>query len=208
MGIKPRKMTVGLGTNRIEGLTDGIFAFSMTLLVMTINLPDPAAHLVPLSQLLISQSDKFYNYGLSFVLIAVVWLIHHQQFHVIRRTDHSHLWINIFLLMFVALIPFSTSLIGDYPRSAAAEIFFDLNLFVVGSLLFLNWAYATLGHRLVDREMEEERIRSGWRRTLVMPLAALLAIGLAFFNPAYSSYAYLLIPVILAFPYFRSRGDQ
>ncbi|MFA6169633.1 MAG: TMEM175 family protein [Candidatus Margulisiibacteriota bacterium] len=198
----------GLTTNRIEGLTDGIFAFSMTLLVMTLNLPDTAARSFSLQQLLIGQSDKFFNYGLSFVLIAVVWLIHHQQFHVIRRTDPGHLWINIFLLMFVALIPFSTTLVGDYPGSAAAELFFDGNLFAVGSLLFLNWEYATRGHRLVENNFPEERIRSGWRRTLVMPLAAILAMGIATFDPSYSSYAYLTIPFVLALPYFRNKAEQ
>lgn len=200
--------SAGLTTNRIEALADGIFAFSMTLLVMTLNLPDAAIHTGSLQQFLIGQGDKFFNYGMSFVLIAVVWIIHHQQFQVIRRTDQRHLWINIFLLMFVALIPFSTTLVGIYPHSTTAELFFDFDLFVIGTILFLNWEYATRGHRLVGDDLPEERIRSGWRRTLVMPLAALLAMGLVFLDPSYSSYAYLAIPFILALPYFKNKAEQ
>ncbi|MBU0630728.1 MAG: DUF1211 domain-containing protein [Candidatus Margulisbacteria bacterium] len=205
-----QERVVWLRTNRIEGLSDGIFAFSMTLLVMTLNLPEAGKNLVSgnLGQLLIGQSDKFFNYALSFILIAIVWMIHHQQFHFIKKTDQRHLWINIYLLMFVALIPFSTTLVGDYAKSTAAELFFDLNLFLVGVALFLNWEYSTRGYRLVNKTLPQERIVLGWRRTLVMPLVALLAMSLVYFDPNYSSYAYLTIPFILAFPYFKNRRDQ
>ncbi|MFA5035360.1 MAG: TMEM175 family protein [Candidatus Margulisiibacteriota bacterium] len=199
--------SAGLTTNRIEALADGIFAFSMTLLVMTLNLPDAAIHTGSLQQFLIGQGDKFFNYGMSFVLIAVVWIIHHQQFQVIRRTDQRHLWINIFLLMFVALIPFSTTLVGVYPLSATAELFFDANLFMIGSLLFLNWEYSTRGRRLIDNILTEEQIRNGWQKTLVMPLAGLLAMAIVAYDPTYSAYAYLSIPFILALPYFRSKAE-
>ena len=206
MTVPPSDATeLGMTTHRIEALTDGIFAIAMTLLVLTLGLPEVEKGLTErgLHHLLIEQSDKFFNYGLSFILLAIFWVIHHQQFHFIKRTDRKHLWINIFTLMFIALIPFSTSLVGDYPRDWIAEFFFGFNMFMVGTLLNLNWTYATKGHRLVEASLDRRRIAVGKKRGAVTPLVSLLAMGLSLLHPQLSSYAYILIPIILSLPQFR-----
>ncbi len=133
-------------TQRIENLADGIFSIAMTLLVLNLALPEVGTGLTlttELHTLLFGQTRKFFDYALSFILLAIFWIIHHQQFHFTKRTDHTHPRINICSLMFVALVPFSTSLTGDYPNETVAKLFFDLNLFILGSLNALNWTYAT-----------------------------------------------------------------
>ncbi len=107
--------------------------------------------------------------------------------------------------MFVALVPFSTSLTGDYPNETVAKLFFDLNLFILGSLNVLNWTYATKDYRLVDRGLDPRRIAIGNRRDAVIPVVALLAMVLSLITPQWSSCAYLLIPVMLAHPWFQHK---
>jgi uncharacterized membrane protein len=192
-------------TRRLEALTDGIFAIAMTLLVLTLDLGDIASGMTQLKlhQLLLAQIPKFYNYALSFVLLAIFWILHHQQFHYIKKTNQHHLWINIFILMFVALIPFSTSLVGDYSSDWMAELFFGGNIFILGMLFSLNWHYSTKNSRLIEGELEKRRVQLGTRRGLVTPAVSLLAIITAFLDPSYSPYVYLLIPVILSLPQLR-----
>jgi uncharacterized membrane protein len=195
-------------THRIENLADGIFSIAMTLLVLNLALPEVETGLAlttELHTLLFGQTHKFFNYALSFILLAIFWIIQHQQFHFIKRTDHTHLWINIFSLMFVALVPFSTSLTGDYPNETVAKLFFDLNLFILGSLNVLNWTYATKDYRLVDRSLDPRRIAVGNRRDAVIPVVALLAMVLSLIIPKWSSCVYLLIPIMLAHPWFRHK---
>ncbi len=196
----------GVTTHRIEALTDGIFAIAMTLLVLTLDIPEAKTELiqtVELHRMLIGQMHKFFNYALSFLLLAIFWVKHHQQFHFIKRTNRKHLWINIVTLMFIALIPFSTSLIGDYNDDRVAEFFFASNLFIIGMLFLWNWVYATKGHRLVDRSLDPQRIALWKKRGAVIPLVSLLAMVLSLTNPQFTFYAYLLIPIILALPHFR-----
>jgi len=195
----------GLTTRRLEALSDGIFAIAMTLLVLTLDMGDltPGLTGAELHHLLLAQIPRFYNYALSFVLLAVFWILHHQQSHYIKRTDRRHLWINIFILMFAALIPFSTSLMGDYPGDWLAEVFFGANLFVLGAFFSLNWHYATADNRLIEGSLEKRYINAGKRRGLVTPLVSLLAILVALIRPYYSPYVYLLIPLILSLPPFR-----
>lgn len=206
--MSEQEQDLGLTTKRIEALTDGIFAIAMTLQVLSLNLPETAGILneAGLHHLLIAQFDKFFNYARSFLLLAIFWIIHHQQFHSIIRTDRKHLWINIFMLMFVALIPFSTTLVGNFNNDWMAEFFFGANLFFVGLFIQLNWYYATVGHRLVRRNFPQEKIDIGRKRGMITPLVSLLAMGIAVVNPGLASYAYLLIPIILLLPSLKRRA--
>lgn len=194
-----------LTTARIQALTDSIFAFAMTLLVLNLTLPDALARLpnVKLYDLLIGQAQKFFHYILAFMLLATFWIQHHQQFHSIRRTDSRLLWINIFLLMFVALMPFSTDVVGDFAGSKTAEVFFGGNLLILGLLFLANWAYATSNHRLVDAELDREIITRGLRRNMVMPAVSVVVIVLSFFITRWSLWLYLLIPFLTMFESLR-----
>jgi hypothetical protein len=81
---------LGMTTHRIEALTDGIFAIAMTLLVLNLALPETGNGLtqtVELHKLLIGQTPKFFSYALSFLLLAIYWVLHHRQFHFIKRTE-------------------------------------------------------------------------------------------------------------------------
>jgi len=197
--------TVPLSTSRIEALTDGIFAFAMTLLVLTLTLPDATQTRLDLSQLLIAQWPKFFNYALSFLLLAVFWVVDHRQFHYIRRTDNRHLWINIGILMFVALIPFTTDVVGDYNNQTLAEILFSGNLLILGLLFLLNWWYACWHHRLVAPNLDREIIVRGIRRSSITPVIAMISIILSVFLPRWALTVYMLIPIIELHTWFRER---
>jgi len=192
-----------LTTRRIEALADCIFAFAMTLLVLTLTLPDATQTKLSLSQLLVGQWPKFFNYALSFVLLAIFWIVHHQQFHMIHRTDRGHIWINIGILMFVALMPFSTDVAGSYGDEILAELVFSANLMILGLLFLLNWWYACRNHRLVDPDLSKETIARGIRRSCITPVVAAISMVLSFFIPRWGLTVYMLIPIIQLHPWFR-----
>ncbi|MCX6010374.1 MAG: TMEM175 family protein [Chloroflexi bacterium] len=200
---KPRFV---LTTRRIEALADCIFAFAMTLLVLNLALPDAIQTKLSLSQLLVGQWTKFFNYVLSFALLAIFWIVHHQQFHVIRRTDRRHVWINIGILMFVALMPFSTDVAGDYSRETLAELLFSANLMILGLLFLLNWVYACSNHRLIDPDLDRDIIMRGIRRSSITPVVAAVSMVLSLFLPRWGLTVYMLIPLIQLHPWFRERG--
>ena len=193
-----------LTTSRILTLADGVFAIAMTLLILSLSLPDATqANGANLHILLFGQAHKFVNYFVSFLVLAVFWVIHHQQFHYIKRTDSRHLWINIAILMFVALVPFSTDLVGEYSGTTIAEMFFAGNLLVLGMLFLGNWIYATTGRRLVENDMSEATVVQGIRRNLVTPAISLVVIGLSAVIPEWSLWLYVAIPILMMLPPFR-----
>ena len=185
-------------TKRIEALVDGIFAIAMTLLVLNLNIPQ-LVYPVPdatMQNILIGLGPKLFTYALSFILLAIFWRVNHSQFYHIKRANTSLLWITILWLLFVALVPFSTSLTGEYGYLTSAQVFFSLNLLIIGSLSALIWYYAT-EKNLIGDKLSFKEIKNIRRLNLVLPAVSLLAIGMAFINPSWSSLSYALIPIIL-----------
>jgi len=193
--------STGINARRIETLVDGIFAIAMTLLVLGIAVPSVANPTeASLYKALFDLLPNFYSYFISFVLLAVFWRINHLQFNRIKRADGTLLWIIIIWLLFVALVPFSAFFVGEYGNFQIPNIFFDMNLFFIGFLLFLNWRHA-LNNGLVD-EVDDETRKSSLKANLMLPVISLVAVGITFlpimkeFGYGWSSLVYLIIPLI------------
>lgn len=107
--------------------------------------------------------------------------------------------------MFVALMPFSTSLVGDYPNDWMAELFFSSNIFALGMLFYWGWVYAAKDHRLLDRSLGQRRIALGKKRGMITPLVSLFAMVVSLIKPQLCSYVYILIPIVLFLPRFRHK---
>ena len=119
----------GLVRLHIEALSDGIFAFAMTLLILDVKIPSletgsgsrAAARLVEVA-------PRFLVYAMSFLIVGEYWVGHHAQLHFIRRTDRAYLWSNLFYLMAISSLPFSAGLLGQYPRQPIAIIIYCVTL--------------------------------------------------------------------------------
>ena len=191
-----------LGRNRIEALTDGVFAVAMTLLVLDIKLPELQQPLataeLPLK--LLSLWPKFLSYTISFVILGVYWVGHHVQLSFIRRADRPLLWINILFLLWVALVPFSTALLSEYATTRITIAIYGANLIAIGLTLALHWWYATTENRHVDPDIDRGLVRGAMYRTLMGPLVYVIAIGLSFFRAEVSLAIYALVPMLYILP--------
>jgi len=184
-------------TNRIETLVDGIFAIAMTLLVLTIDvpqLPDTVSN-VALQSTLIGLWPKFFAYGLSFILLAIFWRMNHQQFYIIKRTNTTLLQITVMWLLFVALVPFSASLTSEYGHLQSAVIFFHINMFLIGFFPALVWYYA-VKKNFMDEGITLERINEIQKIHLILPFLSLIAIIISFLTPSWSSLTYAFHPLV------------
>jgi uncharacterized membrane protein len=188
---------IGFGKNRIEALSDCIFAFAMTLLVISIEVPansdsfTPALVIATLNELF----PDFIHYVIAFLLIAALWVIHHMQFHKIHYIDHNLLWMTIGSLLFVALMPFSTDLVGDFPTIPLCAFIFELNLLITSALFYLQWSYATANRHLIDPLLSDETIRAGKQRAAVIPVLSLVGIVLTLVGIQWSTLVYLFAPL-------------
>jgi len=184
-----------IGKNRIEALADGVFAIAMTLMAFNLQAPDipperVGAELLPRLRAMV---PGFLTYAMSFSVIGIIWIGHHMQYHYIRHVNRTVLWLNLFLLMFVSLIPFSTAMLRRFGNEPAAIWIYSANLVALGCSNALHWWYTVKGRHLADPNMTDADFRIGLVRILVVPMVALLAVALSFFNPAWSVSSYALI---------------
>ena len=188
----------GLGKQRIEALSDAIFAFAMTLLVLDVKIPKIAEALVTqelLARTLLDLWPKFLSFVMSFVILSLFWVAHHGYSHFLKRTDRTFLWINLLFLLVVVFVPFSTDFLGDYPKQRIAAMIYGCNMMALGLTLYWQWEYATSGHRLVGSNIEAHLVRKGKQRILMGMLAIGCAMLLALVNPALSLIVYVLFPI-------------
>jgi uncharacterized membrane protein len=191
--------SIHLTKSRLESLSDGIFAFAMTLMVIGLNLPDKSTIVQSTefsAHYLLSLYPDFFHYVLAFLILGAFWLSHHIEVHPLRGLDRPYVWLNLGTLMFVALLPFSTSFSGDFYGVSLGAIVFELNLFAIGMGMYFQWIYATGNNRLVEPGMEPRFVRHIATRTLVVPSISLLGIAIALTGSLYSSMVYLLIPLV------------
>lgn len=192
-------MGIELKTSRIEALSDSVYAFSMTLLVIGFEfvLQQPLKLTnAGLTQVLFEMWPDFLHYVLSFILLGAFWMEHHHQFHFIKRTDSKLLSLNIIGLMFIVLIPFSTVIVGDYGNLRIAALLFEVNLFIAGLLMYVHWLYATRTPHITD-SLDPRIVSFYEKRSLVIPIISLAAMILSLLNPRFGTIFYFTVPFTL-----------
>lgn len=182
--------------NRMESLTDGIFAFAMTLLVTSMILPGDAIPSQSSGSTLLSLLPDFYHYIIAFFVLAAFWMAHHEQFSRIHHIDNKFLYLNIIALFFVTLVPFSTSFIGDYDSDVIATCLFEFNLMVLGLIFTLQWLYAARKHRLISLDYPVSDIRRRLNHGLIIPFISLVGIVITVMGFDSSTMIYMTSPLV------------
>jgi len=198
MSVSMQKEVVAfLAVHRLAALTDGVFAIVMTLLVLEIGIPEIAQSSLhtELPRRLLELWPKFLSYAISFIILGMFWYLHHISFRYIKRSDNGLIWLNIFFLMFVALIPFSTSLFGSYRNEQLPLVIYAINIILVNVMRFLLWTYATGKYRLVDRDISPRLLK--WDRLISIGfcLIFMLMIGVSFINVGAARAVFTLLGV-------------
>jgi uncharacterized membrane protein len=168
---------------RLDTLSDGVFAVAMTLLVLDIKLPAlPGAGGEPLWTAFVALWPKVGAFVISFFLLARCWDTHRFVFHVVERADRILVNLNFLFLLFVCFFPFTTALISEYPHSSLAAAAYAADLVVVAALFYVMWNYATRDCRLVAKDTPPALIAWGRRRFGGFTGAYFLALPIAYFS--------------------------
>jgi len=183
--------------NRLESFVDAVFAVAITLLVLDLVVPALPHSNVAIIAYLDSLLPKFVGYFLAFFLLAILLNIHNRQFKNLEYADQNLWWLNIVFLAFIVLVPFVTSIWTEYGDTTIGVLFFHFNMLISGLILYFIWAYAKNHKYLLRKDITSRTISIITYRNLAIPIASIIAIGLAFFTPILSNVAYALILLII-----------
>ena len=124
---------------------DAIFAFAITLMTLSIDIPDLPPNLTE-SQL-VSRLYEMYpqveSYIISFAVIAIFWIAYHQVFNFITRSHISMVYLNLLFLLLITFLSITTSLVIDYGSYQIPYVIYCIVVIMTSSLLALIWWIAT-----------------------------------------------------------------
>jgi len=184
--------------DRTLAISDGVFAFAVTLLVLDLIVPSlaPGASSIDLWQALTKEYISFFSYILSFLIAGVWWNAHHRNFDRIRRSDSALRWLNLLFLLWIALLPFFTKILDQYINLQLGVVLYATDQAAAGIFLTLIWMYASKNHRLIDKNMNESSIKFGIFRNVLAPIFFFVSMGISFVSPGLAVVSWLgMVPV-------------
>jgi len=188
--------------DRFIMLCDGIFAISITLLVINIKLPDGLGESQFNAALRTELLFGILFYAVTFAIIASYWRLHHRMMHILKRLDSRFITINFVFLAFVAFFPVSSSFLAQSHLYASVVVFYTLTIAGCGFSALAMWLYAAWHHRLVEQTLEHEEIIAFSIRIanasvyFCLTLLLLLVPFIRIHQPIDVFWSWLLLPVL------------
>jgi uncharacterized membrane protein len=174
---------------------DAIFAFAITFMTLSIDIPDLPTNLTE-SQLLSRLYDLYpqvESYIISFAVISIFWISYHQVFNYIKESHISMVYLNLLFLLLITFLSITTSLVIEYDSYQMPYVIYCVVVIMTSSLLALIWWYATKNYRFVDKDIHPLFIRGLMVNLLLVPFVFAISILVSFFNLDIAQYLWLVI---------------
>ena len=180
-------------TARLEAFSDGVIAIIVTIMVLELRSPAQ-----PTWPALLKVAPIFISYGLSFLVVAIMWVNHHHLIHAVHEVTARLLWSNLNLLFWMSLIPFVTDFLGKNYWQAMAVSLYSVDLGLCGASFWLLRTELVRQDRH-DPELSEYHAKIQ-RKNLVSTLLYFLAAPAAHLSIYASFFIFALIPAMYLLP--------
>lgn len=178
--------------SRIVAFSDGVFAIAITLLVLSLQIPE---NVDDVGQTLRDQGDDLLAYALSFAVIGKFWISHHRFYGVLARFDNTLMGLNLFYLAWIALVPFSSELLGNYSGAEDSAIVYAANM-AGASLTFAVQAIYANRRGLMRSDASDEQRRLAAPTTFLIGAIFLLSIPVALIDTSAAQLTWLAILLV------------
>jgi len=189
----------------LERITNGIFAFTMTLLARNILMPDAG------SITNMATFDTFFDKSILtvidfvgiFILLAMFWMLFFQMFHRMKTYDYHFLHVHMLALMAIVMLPFTSAFTALSQNFPFADLFFQCNYLMLGLILAYLWHYARSRPELLAPGLTATDAQFLFHKCLVPPAVAVIGIIMVVFGDRYLDLLYFL-PFIIIGVFFRN----
>lgn len=137
-----------MNKNRLEGLSDAIVAIVITVMLIELHIPQG----VNFSDLQ-KELTAIFSYILSFIYVGIYWSNHHHLFQLVQSINGKIMWVNLHLLFWMTMIPFSTNW-------ASQTNYASVPTAIYASVLFMcALSYSILENQIIREQGTESVIR-------------------------------------------------
>ncbi|GGP45384.1 TMEM175 family protein [Streptomyces melanogenes] len=167
---------------RLQALSDGIIAIAATLLILEVKPPGAEERVW---SALWHEWPSLAAYAVTFLIIGIAWVHHHNLFHQVRRVDRPLLFLNIGMLATVSFLPLPTATLGNHLRgddAGPAAVFYTLSMLLASLWFTLLWHHLCRRPELLHTGAREHA-RNARRHSLLGPVGYAVAALIALFSP-------------------------
>ena len=190
--------------DRFNAFSDGVFAIAITLLVLDLPVPPARIDMVPALK---EGWHEFLGYLISFAFIGGIWLTHSALTRVMKRGDNVAYGMNLVLLLFVGVLPFSTNLMVTHlnaPDVRVGVLLYGVNVLLASLTLSLLMFYVAREPGLVVDGIADESLRRMYRHRWFVIGVNAFALVVALVAPLAAVGLYLVVTVlVLVLPFLR-----
>jgi uncharacterized membrane protein len=189
---------------RLILFSDAVFAIAITLLVIEIKIPEVPRDELTDNHLLHKLTElipKFIGFLISFLIIGQYWMVHHRMFGFVINFNQRLLWLNIFFLLAIALMPFSTGFYSEYAGAPVLTpvIFYTSNIAMLGIINFFMWRYLSRPRHGLTENLTPQLARYSSLRAITVPFIFIICTIVYTQSPVVAAFIPMSIPLILKF---------
>lgn len=174
-----------LPKNRIEALSDGIFAIAMTLIILDLKTPENIPLNLEYEELpltLLNILPDVEAYAVSFLVLAVFWLRHQLQFRYLKFANRQIIVLSILFLMLIGFVPFSVGLVMRYNDIQLPTLIYIINLLMISVILSIQGWYISKNKKIRFEEIEPEILKKYYVFSIVPIVIFSVSLIVSFFN--------------------------
>ncbi len=174
-----------LPKNRIEALSDGIFAIAMTLIILDLKTPENIPLNLEYEELpltLLNILPDVEAYAVSFLVLAVFWLRHQLQFRYLKFANRKIIVLSILFLMLIGFVPFSVGLVMRYNDIQLPTLIYIINLLLISVILTIQGWYISKNKKIRFEEIEPEILKKYYVFSIVPIVIFSVSLIVSFFN--------------------------
>jgi uncharacterized membrane protein len=196
--------------NRVENLSDGVFGFAMTLLVLNIVIPESSiiSSNAQLWQAISGQGRAFLSFTIAFFILASMWSLHVRQFENLQKVDRRFVFINSIRLFIAILIAFSTGIASSYDSLELARMILPINLLLLAIIGTIQWHYAVYSKPPLLSGITEEEKRMHKIRAFIFILFSSITVVGSYFVGELAFLIFMLMPIAVRLTALKSLNNK
>ncbi len=178
---------------RLEAFSDGVIAVIVTIMVLELHVPQANGwsgfvHVLP----------RIAIYALSFAMVGIYWVNHHELMRRSEQIDYKVLWANLVFLLGLSFIPFAADYVGEKHFDSFSALLYNVAMIVAGLTFFLlrdSVMRMQQAHGELGRQHKAEA-----QKHLASLAIYIVAIPLAFVHPLLSFGLNVLVTLLWIVP--------
>jgi uncharacterized membrane protein len=185
---------VWITAERAKAFIDAVVAIAMTLLILPLmdSISEATSAREDAAGWFENHESQLISFVLSFVIIAMFWVNHHEFFSRVKLVSNRLVWINMAWLLTIVWLPVATAMIGQMKNTDAVAKAVYIGTMILTCLLTLALRLYLRAHPMAH-DITDNELRQGMGVDIAMAVLFAVALVIAVAVPVVGAFSLFLM---------------